>query len=98
MSTPANILSRGETLKQLRLKHAESVERTQALLREQKRTQQQICALLREKPRTVPEIAQAIGLPTEKVLWFLAAMKKYGLVIEAGMCGDFPLYQNAEEQ
>ena len=97
MSTPAKTLSRGETLKQLRLKHAESVEHTQGLLKEQKRMQQEFCSLFRERPRTVPEMAQVTGLPTEKVLWFLAALKKYGIVVEAGMCGDYPLYQNAEE-
>ena len=26
-----------------------------------------------------------------------AALKKYGLVVEAGMCGDYPLYKKAEE-
>lgn len=97
MSTQNKTLSRGEVLKQLRTKHAESVERTQALLKEQKRMQQELCTLFRERPRTVPEVALATGLPTEKVLWFLAAMRKYGIVVEAGMCGDYPLYQKAEE-
>ena len=89
--------SRAEMLKNLRTTHAESVKRAQALLKEQKHMQEKLCALFRERPRTVPEVAQATGLPTEKVLWFLAAMRKYGLVVEAGMCGDYPLYKKAEE-
>jgi predicted transcriptional regulator len=97
MSTPEKTLSRGEALKQLRTAHAEAVERTQALLREQKRIQQEICRVLRERPRTVPEVAEATGIPRQQVLWYLAAMKKYNLVVENGMCGDYPLYQKAEE-
>jgi predicted transcriptional regulator len=90
--------SRGEVLKRLRTKHAASVERAQALLKEQKRMQKDLCALLRERPRTVPEVAEATGIPADRVLWFLAAMKKYGIVAEAGMCGDYPLYAEAEEK
>lgn len=98
MSTQSPAISRGEMLKQLRTKHAASVERAQALLKEQKRMQQELCALVREKPRTVPEMAAATGLPAHKVLWFVAALKKYGIVVEAGMCGDYPLYQKAEAE
>lgn len=93
----AQTLSRGEMLKQLRTTHAESVKRAQELLKEQKKMQQVLCALFREKPRTVPEATQATGIPTDKVLWFVAALKKYGIVEEAGMCGDYPLYKKAEE-
>ncbi len=89
--------SRGEMLKQLRAAHAATVERAQALLREQKQMQQSICKFIRDDPKTVPEIAAAIGKPTHEVLWFLMALKKYGLVVEAGMCGDYPLYQRVKE-
>jgi predicted transcriptional regulator len=92
-STP----SRGEILKRLRETHAESVERTRALLRKQKQMQQAICQLIRDTPKTVPEIANEIGMPSHEVLWFLAALKKYGIVAEAGMCGDYPLYQRVKE-
>jgi len=89
--------SRGDMLKQLRQAHAETVERTQALLREQKQMQNAICQFIRETPHTVPEIAQATGKPAHDVLWFIAALRKYGIVAEAGMCGDYPLYQRAKE-
>lgn len=98
MTTQNKTPSRGEILKQLRAQHAKSVERTQALFKEQKLMQQKLCAFLRDKPRTVPEAAEATGIPADKVLWFLAAMKKYGMVVEAGMCGDYPLYKEAEEK
>jgi predicted transcriptional regulator len=88
--------SRGEVLKRLREQHAETVKRTQALLKEQKRIQQEICAAIRENHKTVPEIAEAMGMPPPEVLWYLASFKKYGLVVEDGMCGDYPLYRKAE--
>lgn len=90
--------SRGEMLKQLRQEHAETVARTQTLLKEQKRIQQEICRVMRENPKTVPEVAEATGMPANEVLWHLASYKKYGIVIEDGMCGDYPLYRRAEEK
>ncbi len=96
MTIQGTALSRGEILKQLRSKHAASVQRTQTLLKEQKKMQQELLAALREKPRTVPELAAATRLPSDKVLWFVAALKKYGIVVENGMSGDYPLYQKAE--
>lgn len=91
-------LSRGEMLKQLREQHAETVKRTQALLKEQKRVQQEICKIIRENPKTVPEIAEATGMPAHEVLWYIASFKKYGIVVEDGMCADYPLYRRAEEK
>jgi hypothetical protein len=32
------------------------------------------------------------------VLWQITAMKKYGLVTEMGMCGEYYLYQMTEEK
>jgi predicted Rossmann fold nucleotide-binding protein DprA/Smf involved in DNA uptake len=89
--------SRGETLKRLREAHATTVEQTQILLREQKRMQSAICQFIRDTPKTIPEIATEIDQPPHEVLWFVAALKKYGIVVEAGMCGDYPLYQRAKE-
>ena len=89
--------SRGDRLKQLREEHAASVERTLAIFREQKQMQQAICQFIRENPKTVPEIAAEIGKPSHEVLWFVAALRKYGVVVENGMCGDYPLYELAKE-
>lgn len=90
--------ARTEMLKQLRETHKETVARTQELLKEQKRAQQAICQSVRERPKTVPEIAQEIEMPAHEVLWYLSSYKKYGIVKEAGMCGDYPLYERVEEK
>ncbi len=89
---------RVEMLKRLRKEHEMSVERTQALLKEQKKIQKTICQSIREKAKTVPEIAEQVGMPTHEVLWFLTAYKKYDLVVEDGMCGEYVLYQQVEEK
>jgi predicted transcriptional regulator len=98
MSDQRKNLSRGELLKQLREAHANTVEKTQVLLREQKQMQQSICQFIRENPKTIPEIAANIKKPAHEVLWFISALKKYGIVVESGMCGDYPLYQRAKEE
>lgn len=89
--------ARTELLKRLRDQHRATVERTQDLLKEQKRVQQAICKSARERPKSVPEIAEDIGMPASEVLWYITSFKKYGLLIESGMCGDYPLYQRAQE-
>lgn len=92
MSADKATKSRGEMLKRLREEHAETVERTQAFYKEQKHIQQEICKIIRDEPKTVLEVSAVTGISTHEVLWHLTAMKKYGLVAETGMCGDYPLY------
>jgi len=98
MSDLVKSSSRADLLKRLREQHAGSVARTQALYKEQRRIQQEICGVIRETPKTVPDIGAALSLPTHEILWHLMAMKKYGIIVETGMCGDYPLYQRVKEE
>jgi predicted transcriptional regulator len=98
MTTQQATQSRGEMLKRLREQHSATVERTQALFKVQKRVQQEICKVLRDTPKTVPEVAEAVNMPAHEVLWYMASFKKYGLIVETGMCADYPLYQKVEEK
>jgi predicted Rossmann fold nucleotide-binding protein DprA/Smf involved in DNA uptake len=84
-------------LKQLREQHPVSVQRTQALLKEQKTIRRRICQVMRDGPKTVPEAAEATGLPANEVLWHIIAMKKYDKVVEVDMCGEYYLYQLVKE-
>jgi predicted transcriptional regulator len=86
------------SLKRLREEHRNTVTRTQALLKEKKMIRRQICQAMQNAPKTVPEVAEATGLPADQVLWHLTAMKKYDLAVETGMCGQYYLYQLAEEK
>jgi predicted transcriptional regulator len=98
MNIDLKSLSRAELLKYLRVTYPEGVKRALALQKEQKHIQGEIIKVLKEKACTVPEIAEAVSILPKQALWYLAAMKKYNLVIENGMKGDYPLYQPAEEQ
>ncbi len=89
--------ARTQMLKRLRETHQDTVSRTQELLKAQKAVRRQLCQPMRDGPKTVPELAEATGIPAPEVLWHLTAMKKYDLVEEAGMCGEYYLYQRREE-
>lgn len=84
-------------LKQIREEHKETVERTQILLKEQKAIRRQLTRVLQDGPKTIPEIASAADLPTHEVLWHVTAMKKYDLAAEAGMSGEYVLFQLVTE-
>ena len=83
---------RTAVLKALRAEHADTVARTQALLKEQRQVQKLICQTIRDKAKTVPEIAAEVHMPTNEVLWYLTAYKKYDLVVEEGMCDEYVFY------
>ena len=97
MSTTTNAKQRSQFLKQLREEHRESVAQVQALLKEQQAIRRQIAQAMGDTPKTVPEIAEATGLPAEQVLWHIIALKKYNLVIETGLSGEYYLYQQVKE-
>ncbi len=83
-------------LKALRETHKETVERTQALLKEQQAFRKQLRSAMTGEPKTIPEIAVAAGLPADQVIWHVMAMKKYDLVREVGKSGDYYQYALAE--
>ena len=97
MSNKEDAKKRAQLLKRLREDYKDSVARTQALLKEQKAIRRQICQAMRDAPRTVPDVAQATGLPADQVLWHITAMRKYDLVAEAEICGEYYTYQLVQE-
>jgi predicted transcriptional regulator len=88
---------RTQLLVRMREARQETVALAQARLKEQKAIRRQICEEIRAEPKTIPEMAQATGLPAHVVLWHITAMKKYDLAVEAGLCGEYYLYQMAKE-
>ncbi len=97
MTARIDAKKRSEALKHLREQHKDSVERTQALLKEQQAVRRQICQRLRDGAKTVPEVSASTGLPADQVLWHITAMKKYDLVVETEMCGEYYLYRLSQE-
>jgi len=97
MSEREEAKKKAEILKRVREDHKDSVARTQALLKEQKAIRSQIRHAMRDAPKTVPEVAEVTGLPAGQVLWHITAMRKYDLVAEAGMLGEYYTYQLVQE-
>ena len=100
MSTQSKEAARQRTamLVELRKQHGDSVKQAQELLKAQQATRKTVQQALKAGPGAVPALAEATGLPAHDVLFQLAAMKKYGLVEEAGMddTGDYYLYRLTE--
>ncbi|EPR41958.1 hypothetical protein dsx2_2962 [Desulfovibrio sp. X2] len=79
-------------LKRLRAERAQYVAAAAAKAREQAAAVRAVKKALGKGPATVPEVAEATGMGTASVLWYLAALKKYGEVVEAGKQGDYFAY------
>ena len=97
MNEKESTKQRTQELKELRATHQKTVARTQALLKEQGKVERKIIKLIKEESKTVPDIASQLEMPTHRVLWYLTALKKYDLIREDGMDGDYVLYMRREE-
>ena len=97
MNEKESAKQRAKELKELRVKHLITVDRTQALLKEQGKVERNIIKLIKEESKTVPDIASQLEMPTHRVLWYLTALKKYDLIREDGMDGEYVLYIRREE-
>ena len=97
MSEKEAAKQRAQELKKLRTKYQTTVDQTQALLKEQGKVERAILKEIKEESKTVPTIAASLDLPTHRVLWFLTSLKKYDVVREDGMDGEYVLYKRIEE-
>ena len=93
------IRQRIEMLTALRNQRDEQFKQAQTLLKKQRATRKSLQQAMLGGPKSVPQLAASIGIPAHVVLWHVAAMKKYGLVAEAGMDegGDYCLYELSKE-
>jgi predicted transcriptional regulator len=89
--------SRADALKRLREQHQIGFKATQVLLKELQAVRKEMRQAMKSGPKTVPELAEIIKLPASQVLWHIAAMKKYGLIVETGLDGNYYRYTLAEE-
>jgi predicted transcriptional regulator len=90
---------RTEMLVEMRKERREVVQKAQELLKAQQSTRKALERALAGGPHSVPQLAKATNLPAHEVLWHVAAMKKYGVVAEAGVdeSGDYYLYRLTKE-
>ena len=86
-------------LASLREQHRDRVKLAQALLKEQQTIRRALERAMESGPQTVPQLAAAAHIPADQVLWHVTAMKKYGLVQDAGLDEDeaYVLYRLSRE-
>ncbi|MGQ9834342.1 MAG: hypothetical protein ACUVRJ_11220 [Candidatus Villigracilaceae bacterium] len=99
MTTTEEKKKRTEMLVEMRKVHRDSVQKAQELLKAQQSARKALERALMGGPHSVPQLAKAVNLPAHEVLWHVAAMKKYGIVAEAGTdeSGDYYLYRLVKE-
>ena len=86
-----------EAMKALRQQRKAYIDRAKQEIKKQRKLIKAIKGQIREEAKTVPRIAAATKLPSDQVLLFIAAMRKYGQVIEVDKDGDYFTYKlNAE--
>ncbi len=86
-----------EALKALRQERAEYVKAAKERIKRQNQDMKKIKEQLAAGgPQTVPELAQATGLDSAAVLWYLTAMRKYGQAVEGDKKGDYFQYSLAQ--
>jgi predicted transcriptional regulator len=100
-----NLKSKEETRKQtqmlgeLRQQHSVQVKKAQELLKEQQTVRKSLQRALQHAPHSIPQLAVTTNVAAHLILWHIAAMKKYGIVEEAGMdeTGEYYLYRLSKE-
>jgi predicted transcriptional regulator len=79
-------------MKVLRKTVQERIARVSDQVREHKKAMKAIREQLETADGTVPELAVATGMASDTVLWYLAAMKKYGQIAEKEKKGGYYRY------
>ncbi|MEJ5301037.1 MAG: hypothetical protein WHS38_08615 [Thermodesulforhabdaceae bacterium] len=82
-----------EAIKRVRLEREKTVKRVKELVKEQSRKISAIKSALKDGSKTVPEIAEVSGIPSHEVLWWVASLKKYGVVVEHEKRGSYFAYR-----
>ena len=85
-----------EDLKVFRERMGGLTEEKKAMAKDQRDTMKAIQEALKSGPKTVPEISSQTKIQSQKVLWYIMAMKRYGKVSEADRAGDYFRYQTKE--
>lgn len=98
MSTEEQKNEQKEAMKALRQTRKEWIKAAAAKVKAHNKAISAIREQLKDGPGTVPEIAEGSGLSTEKVMWYVATMKKFGQILEAEQDGAYFRYALADAQ
>ncbi len=86
-----------EAMKKLRMARKQWIAGASAKIRTHKKAIKLIREQLENEAATIPELSQTTGMPPEKVLWYMATLKKYGEIVEGDKDGSYFKYALSEE-
>lgn len=85
--------TRKEAMKSLRAQRKKSISQASSIMKQQKKDIRDILCFLEKGDATIPAIAKGVHLPTDKTLWYMATLKKYGQIAEGPKDGSFFKYK-----
>jgi hypothetical protein len=89
---------RREAMKALRRSRKVWITKASARVKVQKKAIKLIRGKLEKGAGTIPELADATGMNTDEILWYMAALKKYGEIVEAEKDGGYFRYALIERK
>jgi len=81
-----------DAMKRLRQERKQRIKEIAATIKAQKEAVKAIKEQLQNDVGTVPRISRETGISPDKVLWYIAALKKYGEISEAEKDGGYFRY------
>jgi hypothetical protein len=83
-----------EAMKKLREARRDIIESVARRVKDQKEAVDAIRVQLEDGGQTVPELAEHTGMEPSRVLWLVAALKKYGEIVEGEKDGSYFRYES----
>jgi DNA-binding IclR family transcriptional regulator len=87
--------SEKEAMRKLREARKDSIKTATRRVKAQKKIIEAIKRNLNEGAKTVPELAEGAGISTADAMWYVATLKKYGVVAEGEKDGSYFRYELA---
>ena len=77
----------------LRDRHGGMSAELKEYVKDQNKIRKAIKESLRGGAKTIPQISGETGLKSDKVVWYVMALKRYGDVLESGRSGEYYKYE-----
>ena len=81
-----------EAMKKLRVARKQWIAGASAKIKTHKKAIKLIKGQLEKEAATIPELSQTTGMPPERVVWYMATLKKYGEIVEGEKDGSYFKY------
>ena len=94
-STDDGNSDRKAALKKLRETRKQTIERAARSMKKHRNAIEAVKRQLAEGGKTVPELAEGAGISTADAMWYVATLKKYGVVAEGEKDGSYFRYELA---